>query len=176
MDFLASFFTLLLYSCRVRQEGEYKLWWDPSHKRMFDVGSFYRVLACKDRFPFPSMSIWLTSKVPLRGFCFVLFFHLVGNPRKDSYHGYLRKWHVIVVDKRSMCKRNGESVDHLLFHCEVAYALWNDFFSCFWLSWVMPNLVDLFACWWTGGRSQSVVVWKIGASCLLWCPWRERND
>jgi hypothetical protein len=151
VDFLASFFTLLLYSCRVRQEGKNKLWWAPSHKRMFDVSSFYRVLACKDGFPFPWMSIWLASKVPLRG---VFFFpRLVGNPRKDSYHGYLRKWHVIVVDKCSMCKRNGESVDHLLFHCEVAYALCNDFFSCFGLSWVMLGLVDLFACWWTSGHS-----------------------
>jgi hypothetical protein len=72
VDFLASFFTLLLYSCRVRQEGEYKLWWAPSHKRMFDVSSFYRVLACKDGFPFPWMSIWLASKVPLRGVFFFL--------------------------------------------------------------------------------------------------------
>jgi len=51
------------------------------------------------------------------------------------------------------------------------------FFSRFGLSWVMPDrVVDLFACWWMGGSSQSVVVWKMMPSCLLWCLWRERND
>jgi hypothetical protein len=41
----------------------------------------------------------------------------------------------------------------------------------------MPlRVVDLFACWWTGGRSQSAIMWKMVPSCLLWCLWRERND
>jgi len=39
-------------------------------------------------------------------------------------------------------------VDNLFFHCEVARALWNDFFNRFRLSWVMPRReVDLLACW-----------------------------
>jgi hypothetical protein len=75
-----------------------------------------------------------------------------------------------------MCKMNGEIVDHLL-HYEVARALWNAIFSRFSLSWVIPlRMVDLFACWWTGGRSRSAVVWKMVPSCLMWCLWRERND
>jgi len=44
---------------------------------------------------------------------------------------------------------NGESVDHLLLHCEVAHALWNAIFSRFSLSLVMPlRVVDLFT-WWS---------------------------
>jgi len=47
-----------------------------------------------------------------------------------------------------MCKRNGESVDHLLLHSEVACAIWNVFFSRFGLSWVMPRrVINLYACW-----------------------------
>jgi hypothetical protein len=47
-----------------------------------------------------------------------------------------------------MGKKNGEYVDHLLLHCEVACVLWNAIFSRFSLSWVMPRrVVDLFACW-----------------------------
>jgi hypothetical protein len=30
-----------------------------------------------------------------------------------------------------MCKRNGESVDHLLLHYDVASTIWSAFFSCF---------------------------------------------
>jgi hypothetical protein len=55
-------------------------------------------------------------------------------------------------------QENRKSVDHLLFHCEIACALWNAFCSRFGLSWVMPSWVDdLFACWWMGGCSQSAV-------------------
>jgi hypothetical protein len=51
---------------------------------MFDVSSFYRVLACNDGIPFTWKSIWLT-KVPLKTFFF--FSRLVGDPRKYPYHG-----------------------------------------------------------------------------------------
>jgi len=64
----------------------------------------------------------------------------------------LKKWHVIVVDKCYMCKRNVESVA-LLVHCDVAYVIWIAFFSRFELSWIMPRrVVDLYACWWTTGK------------------------
>lgn len=54
---------------------------------------------------------------------------------------------------------DGEMVDHLLLHCEVARVLWNAIFSHFSLSWAMPlRVVDLFTCWWTGGRSRSAIV------------------
>jgi hypothetical protein len=89
----------------------------------------------------------------------------------------LRKRRVIVIDRCCLCKINGEYVDHLLLHCEVARVLWNAIFSRFSLSWAMPlRVVDLFTCWWTGGRTRSVVVWKMVPSCLLWCLWREQND
>jgi hypothetical protein len=53
-----------------------------------------------------------------------------------------------------MCKKNGESMDHLLLHCEIACALWNTIFSNVGLTWVMlRRVVDLFACWRVlGGR------------------------
>lgn len=41
----------------------------------------------------------------------------------------LRKMHIILVDKCCMCKRNRESVDHLLLYCDTAYALWSTLFT-----------------------------------------------
>jgi hypothetical protein len=68
-------------------------------------------------------------------------------------------------------------VDHLLLHCDVAYAMWSAIFSRFGLSWVMPlRVFDLFACWWTAGRPMSAVIWKMVPTCILWCVWKERND
>jgi hypothetical protein len=89
----------------------------------------------------------------------------------------LRKRQVTVIDKCCMCKKNGDTMDHLLLHCEVACVLWNTIFSRFSLSWVMPRQVgDLFACWWMDDRSRSAVVRKMVHCCLLWCLWREHND
>jgi len=171
VDVLASFFSLL-YSSRANYDGEDKLWWSPSHKGKFDVRSFYKALACKEAIHFPWKSIWRT-KVPLK----VGFFAWTAAHGKILTLDNLRKKRVIVIDRCCMCKMNGESVDHLLLHCEVARALWIAIFSRFSLSWVMPlRVVDLFACWWTGGRSRSAVVWKMVPCCLMWCLWRERND
>jgi hypothetical protein len=61
-----------------------------------------------------------------------------------------------------MCKRNGVLVDHILFHCDVAFATWDAFFSCCGMFWVMfRNVVDLLNCWLSCGRPRSAVVWKM---------------
>jgi hypothetical protein len=81
------------------------------------------------------------------------------------------------VDRCCLSKRDGESVDHLLLHCDVAYALWtNIFFNHFGMSWVMPRrVIDLFACWWKSGRPMSAVIWKMVPICIFWGVWREIN-
>jgi hypothetical protein len=168
---LASFFALL-YSIRLERVGEDKLWWSPSRKWKFDVRSFYKTLAHKESDCFPWKSIWRT-KAPSK----VTFFAWVAALRKILTLDNLRKRQIIVINRCCMCKKNEESVDHLLLHCEVACVLWSAIFGRFRLSWVMPRrVVDLFACWWTGGRSRSAVVWKMVPCCLLWCLWRERKD
>jgi hypothetical protein len=54
------------------------------------------------------------------------------------------KWYVIVINRCYMCKKIEESVDHLLLHCDVAFALWSTLFSRFGMSWVMPRqFIDL---------------------------------
>jgi len=169
VDVLASFFTLL-YSIKLDRGGEDKLWWSPSRKGKFNVRFFYHTLTHKETIHFPWKSIWRTN-APLK----VDFFAWAAALGKILTLDNLKKRRVI--DRCCMCKKNGESVDHLLLHCEVACVLWNAIFSCFSLSWVMPRrVVDFFACWWTGGCSRSAVVWKMVHCCLLWCLWRERND
>jgi hypothetical protein len=111
-------------------------------KMVFVVSSCYNVLVGNDGIHFPSKSIWST-KIPLRA-AFSVWSATLG---KILTMDNLRKRHVIVVDRCCMCKSNGKFVNHLL-HCEVAYALWNVFFSRFGLSLVMPSrVVNLFACW-----------------------------
>ena len=40
-----------------------------------------------------------------------------------------------------MCKRNGESLDHLYLHCPFAMDLWSMVLGLFGVSWVMPRTV-----------------------------------
>jgi hypothetical protein len=63
-----------------------------------------------------------------------------------------------------MCKRNGESVDHLL-HSEVACALWNAFFSHF----GFPGLCldKCLTCLLVGGLVAVLRVLLCGRWCLL---------
>jgi hypothetical protein len=84
---------------------------------------------------------------------------------------------MVLVNRCGMCKKEEESIDHLLLHCESARFLWNAFFSRFGLAWVMPRgVVDLLHCWWSGGCPRSVVVWKMVLLCIMWCLWSERNE
>ena len=171
VDTLASFYSLL-YSFRSRREREDKLWWTPSHKGIFDIRSFYKTIAFKDNPSFPQKSIWRT-KAPSK----VAFFVWSASLGKILTLDNLRRRQIIMVNRCCLCKLDGESVDHLLLHCVVARSLWNTILSRFGLSRVMPNkVVDLMACWWYGGNSRSVVVWKMMPLCLMWCVWRERND
>ena len=69
-------------------------------------------------------SVWQT-KVPSKA----AFFPWSAALGKICTMDNLRRQRVIMVDKYCMYRRNGESVDHLLLHCEVVGALWDAFFS-----------------------------------------------
>jgi hypothetical protein len=88
----------------------------------------------------------------------------------------LGKCYIIVVDLCCLCKKSGETVDHLLLHCELVSALWN-FFGLFGLVFMPRRVRDLFACW-RGkfGSPLSEAVWKMISLSLMWYIWRERND
>ena len=82
-----------------------------------------------------------------------------------------------MINRCCLCKSDRETIDHLLFHCEIARSLWVAIFSRFGLSWVMPSkMTGLFACWWSGGRSRSAIIWKMVPLCIVWWLWLENNE
>ena len=83
-----------------------------------------------------------------------------------------------ILDWCYMCKRNGESVDHLFLHCPFASDLWSMVLDLFEVSWVMPHtILGLLWCWQGSfGHHQNIYIWSIIPHCLLWCLWRERNS
>jgi hypothetical protein len=152
--------------------NEDKLWWVSLKKGLFKVNSFFCSLACSGSSRFPWKSVWRTQ-APSRAAFFVWIVALGKILTLDN----LRKLHVIMINICYMCKKIGESVDHLLLHCDVTYALWSSFFNRFGMSWVMTRrVIDLLTCWWSFGRPRSAVVWKMTPICLFRCLWRERNN
>jgi hypothetical protein len=132
----------MLYSCKIAQGNVDRIYWSPSKKGVFEVKSFYKVLSNPANEMFPWKSIWRT-KVPSR----VAFFGWNAALEKILTHDNLRKRSIVVVEWCCNCKKNGEFVDHLLIHCEMATRLWHYIFTLFGIEWVMlQKVLDLFAC------------------------------
>jgi hypothetical protein len=56
----------------------------------------------------------------------------------------LQKMNVVVIEWCCMCKKSGESIEHLLLHCEVARELWSYILNLFGVDWIMPRqVIDL---------------------------------
>jgi hypothetical protein len=77
-------------------------------------------------------------------------------------HENLRRRNIVVIEWCCMCKKSGESIDHLLLHCDVARDIWSFFYILFGVEWVMPRRVlDLLSNWGNSlGRSQVKQIWK----------------
>jgi hypothetical protein len=171
MEMILSFFDRP-YSSLVRQGEGNKLVWNPSKRGLFVVKSYYEVLISKNGPSFPWKSIWRV-KAPIR----VAFFVWSTALGKILTHDILRKRIFVVIDWCCMCKKNGESMDHLLLHCEVARDLWSYIFSLFGIEWVMPQTVlELLTSWGVSvGYGRAKEAWRLAPLCLLWCIWWERN-
>uniref|UniRef100_A0A2N9HT93 Reverse transcriptase zinc-binding domain-containing protein n=1 Tax=Fagus sylvatica TaxID=28930 RepID=A0A2N9HT93_FAGSY len=105
------------------------------------------------------------------------FLHMDNISGKVLKIDYLRKRQLVLLDWCCMCKEDGESIDHLFLHCNVANELWKLVFSMFGIWWVMPcHVMDLLACW-SGytRRNRFAAIWGVIPHCIMWVIWRERN-
>jgi hypothetical protein len=163
VDVVTAFFQKL-QSVSIQRGSQYKLWWIPSKKGTFKVKDFFTALSRVEGRDFPWKSVWRTKSPPRAA-----FFVWSAALRKILTLDNLKKRQVVVINRCFMCKKDGESVDHLLLHCEVAHALWCNMFSRLGLSWVMPSSVlDLCAYWCSSGRTRNAVVWKMVPICIFW--------
>ena len=109
----------------------------------FDIRSYYNKLRKSPSIVFPCKGI-LRVKAPRR----VSFFIWCVAWNKILTGDNLRLRGLVLVNWCIMCRHCGETVDHLLLHCEMVHRLWNFASITFGLSWVTPRLIpDLLFGW-----------------------------
>ena len=114
----------LLYSSSAKGYGEDRMCWRGGCKDGFQVKDYYRDILPQSGITLPWRSIW-KSKAPPR----VAFFVWTAALGRILTTDNLRHRRVLVLDYCWMCKRNGESISHLLLHCSYATELWNFFLN-----------------------------------------------
>ncbi|KAG2720367.1 hypothetical protein I3760_02G032600 [Carya illinoinensis] len=139
----AADFYAILYASKIDQTRDDMLQWTHDSKSRFSVKSYYKILTSLGNITFPWKCIW-KAKVPSK----VAFFGWLVSLEKVLTTDNLRKRGFYVMDWCTMCKNDGESVNHLFLHCEMATTLWNELFVKLGIVWVMPfQVVDFLVCW-----------------------------
>ena len=115
---------------------------------------------------FPWKMVW-RSKVPSR----VAFFSWTSALGKILSIDNLRNRGMLILDWCCICKKCGETVDHLLLHCPIALELWTMVFCLFVLHWVIPmKVIDMFAAWQGSfGKHRKFSFWLAVPHCIMWC-------
>jgi hypothetical protein len=114
-----------------------KISWISLKRKIFEVKSYYKLKVNSELVNGPWKIIWKSKVLPR-----VAFFMWTAVLGKILTMDNLRKKNIIVMDWCCICKKSGESIDHLLLHCEVAIEVWNMVFQLFGVMWVMPGRLN----------------------------------
>ncbi len=118
--------------------------WQLTGNNVIHVRSYYTALYWSNGASFPWKTIWRV-KAPIRVSFFVL---TVAWGRILTHDNLIRKGFSL-VGWCCMCHCNGETVAHLLLHCETTFGLWSRALGFFGIQWVLPGMVtDLLLGWW----------------------------
>ena len=97
----------------VRVDEEDRVKWVESNDEVFLVKSLYTVLRPVSSTYFPSKIIWISYAQPK-----ISFFVWEASWGRDLTLDCLQKKGWVLANKCFMCQKCGESIDHLLLHCE----------------------------------------------------------
>ena len=122
--------------------------------------------------PFPTNFIW-QSKVQPR----ICFFAWEAAWGRVLTHDQIQKRGSHLANRCFLCKRNEETIDHLLLHCAITRVLWELLCSLFGICWVHPcsiqQALEVLRGPFVGKKRKDV--WRAMPLCLFWTIWKARN-
>jgi hypothetical protein len=101
--------------------------WTPTCNHGFEVKSYYNSLQSRKSRLFPWKSVWKVKAPP----------HIAWG--KICTTNNLRRQGFTLVNLCCQCKRNEETLNHLIVHCEFTSGIWHLVLILFRVSWIMPN-------------------------------------
>ncbi|RVX13433.1 hypothetical protein CK203_021086 [Vitis vinifera] len=149
---------------KVRADEEDRVRWVESKDRVFSVKSLYRALQPVSSASFPSKSIWMSYAQPK-----ISFFAWEASWGRVLTLDRLQKRGWALANRCFLCQKCGESIDHLLLHCERTREVRTLLLSFFGVPWVFPLLVKETLISWRGsfvGKKRKVA-WLMGLLCLF---------
>ena len=138
--------------------------WVGAKDGSFAVKQLYGELESRRGMVFPSKVIWNTWVLPKAG---IFAWEATWNKILTLDNVQKRGW--AVANKCYLCKREEESTDHFLIHCDLTRDLWHFVFSLFGVFWLLPSIVKEVLLSWHGsfvGRSKKKV-WYAAPLCLF---------
>ena len=140
---------------------------------VFYVKSLYRALQPVSLASFPSKIIWISCAQPK-----ISIFAWEALRGRVLTLDRLQKKGWALANRCFLCQKCGESIDHLLLHCERTREVLMLLFSFFEVSWVFSYSVKEILLGWRGsfvGKKRKVA-WQLGPLCLFWIIWKARNS
>lgn len=168
LSFLGNIYDIKIYRGELDQ-----ILWKGARRGEFSVKHYFKSLMGTAGISFPAANTWVTN-VPSK-VCFFTWIACWGkcltidNLQRRGFH--LPNWCVL-------CKKDRETVEHFLIHCEVTYQLWVFYLSFFGMYWIMPKrVIELVASWRCTSRNKVALrVWRLVPHVIFWTVWRERNN
>ena len=163
-----SFYQLLSTHTPLAREPD-RMRWKLCTNGMFSSRSYYHALKGVTGMQFPWKSIW-GVKAPKR----VSFFVWTAAWGRILTCDNLMRRGYSMAGWYCMCRCSGETGDHLLLHCNIAFELWSFIFQSFGIHWVLVGrVIDHLFGWrnWFGKHDSGV--WNFVPSCLMWTLWTE---
>ena len=157
----------------VRVDEEDRVRWVKSKDGVFSIKSLHRAMQPVSSALFPSKIIWMSCAQPK-----ISFFAWEASWGRVLTLDHLQKSGWALANKCFLCQKCGESIDHLLLHCERTREMWTLLLSFFGVSWVFPRSVKETLIGWRGSfvDKKRKVVWLLGPLCLFWVIWKARNS
>ncbi|OVA00064.1 Reverse transcriptase zinc-binding domain [Macleaya cordata] len=152
--------------------SEDEVMWMASKSKEFTVASCYGSLTQQFQQNFRADLVWKQEWPPKIAFFLWLAIHnrilTLDNMERRGY---------MFVNRCFMCRKELESVSHLLLYCDFSYALWSYFWGELNVAVIIPgSLQALFEGWshlWTNTKGKEV--WILLPAAITWSLWVERN-